>query len=336
MRCLLSIKFDFFISTGYTALMIIHDSLDNVPAVFKNAVVAMGNFDGVHRGHQAVIGDAHLHAEKLGVHLIVLTLSPHPKLYFNPHAPPFIITPLAHKIPHFSALGVKGVFALKFADIKDYTAKQFIDKILVDTLQVSIVSVGYDFKFGANRTGTVDMLKQDRRFSVLQAAQQQDASGAVFSSTLIRQYLRDGMVATAGAVMGHPFEIHGHIVPGNALGRKLGFPTANIKFAQHLIRPRYGVYAVRIALKNPDGTPPIWHDAICNIGVRPTVDGIQEVLEVHIFNFSDNIYDKTVRIAFIEHIRYEQKFNNIDDLKAQIAQDCNVAQRIHNLRISKT
>ena len=300
----------------------------------------MGNFDGVHRGHQAVIGDAYLKAESLGVNLIVLTFSPHPRLFFNPDAPPFIITPLLHKVPHFSALGVHGILALNFADTKDLTAQQFIDTVLVDGLSASAISIGYDFRFGVKRMGTVQTLIQDGRFEVLQAPPQQDASGDIFSSTLIRQHLRNGMVAMAGAIMGHLFEIYGTVVAGKALGRTIGFPTANITFAKHLIRPRYGVYAVRIAIdKKPqddtDDSPLIWHDAICNIGVRPTVDGIQEVLEVHIFDFSDDIYDTMVRIAFIEHIRYEQRFDNIDDLKSQIIQDCNMAKRIHNLRLSK-
>ena len=329
----------FFLYTVYSGRMIVHSDLTHIPASFRKAVVAMGNFDGVHRGHQAVIGDAYLKAQRLGVQLIVLTFSPHPKLFFNPDAPPFIITPLRHKIPHFAALGVHGVLALNFADSKDLTAEQFIDTVLVQGLSASAVSIGYDFRFGAKRAGTVGMLQRDGRFEVLRASPQQDASGEVFSSTLIRQYLRDGMVAMAGAVMGHPFEIHGQVVQGKALGRKLGFATANIKFANHIIRPRYGVYAVRIAIENPDqnphNTPLIWHDGICNIGVRPTVDGIKEVLEVHIFDFSDNIYDTMVRVAFIEHIRYEQRFENTDDLKVQIAQDCNVARRVHNLRLTK-
>lgn len=314
--------------------MILLRDLNHIPDIFRNAVVAMGNFDGVHRGHQAVIGDAYERAQSLGVALIVLTFSPHPRRFFNPTSPPFVIMPLNQKMPYLSALGVAGVVALNFEDFKDMNAPDFIQTVLVDALQVSTLSVGYDFRFGNARTGCVEMLRHDGRFQLMVAPKQQDASGDVFSSTLIRQYIRDGMVASAGVVLGHAFEIHGVVVHGNAVGRTLGYPTANIDFADYIIRPKYGVYAVRLGIKNAqDDTESVqsWHAGICNIGVRPTVDGIREVLEVHVFDYDASLYDIPVRIAFVEHIRNERKFTDLQGLKDQIKRDCIVAKRMHNL-----
>ena len=310
--------------------MIIVRANETLPAEMKGGVVVIGNFDGVHRGHQAVIGEAWELAQSMGSPLVVMTFEPHPRSYFRPEEPPFSLTPFANKAHHIEALGVDCLLALEFgSELAGMSAEDFVSRILVEQLGARHVVVGYDFCFGKGRTGTPDKMREWGGFEVTAVEPVVSADEVVFSSTNVRDYLRDGMPGHAAALLGRPFEIEGPVQKGDQVGRTIGFPTANVKLADYL-RPLYGVYAVRLGLE--EGGDVVWHDAIANLGKRPTVDGLRELLEVHLFDFDQDLYDRIVRVALIEFIRPEMRFDGLEALKAQIADDCHVAQRILQTR----
>ena len=309
--------------------MIIYNTYTDIPNALQNAVVALGNFDGVHRGHQTVIGEAKKKADRIGAPLVLLTFSTHPRLHFLPDSEPFIITPLDGKIPLLKALGVDGIIALDFQAVKDMPAHDFIQTILIRNLKAQCVSIGYDFQFGKDRMGTSGMLKQQTAFESIVSLPQKSVDGDIFSSTRIRACIRNGEMGKATSLLGRPFEITGIIEAGQQLGRTIDFPTANIDLGD-FVRPHYGVYAVRVGVELQNKTQ--WFDGVANFGTRPTIDNPKEVFETHIFNFNEDIYDHPIRIAMISFIRPEKKFESFDALKAQIADDCLTAKRIHALR----
>ena len=303
---------------------------ETLPEDCKGGVVVIGNFDGVHRGHQAVIGEAWDLAQAADVPLVVLTFEPHPRSHFRPDDPPFRLTPFANKAHHIEALGVDCLLALEFGPVlAEMSAEDFVRMILVEQLQASHVVVGYDFCFGKGRAGNPDRMREWGGFPVTAIEPVASLDEEIFSSTKIRDYLRNGMPGQAAALLGRPFEFEGMVQKGDQVGRTIGFPTANVKLDDYL-RPLYGVYAVRLGLEwNHRVT---WYDAVANFGKRPTVDGLRELLEVHLFDFDEDLYDRIVRVALIEFIRPEMKFDGLDALKAQIEEDCHVARRILTTR----
>jgi riboflavin kinase/FMN adenylyltransferase len=301
----------------------------DVPAEARRAVVALGNFDGVHRGHQQVIATASRLAHELGAPLAVMTFEPHPRSYFRPGQPAFRLTPFRIKIRHLQALGVDYTFNLTFdAALAAHSAEAFIREVLVDGLQVAHVVVGYDFCFGQGRSGNVAVLRdfsQQLGFGVTAVGACQDASGAVYSSTLVRDQLQAGDPAAAAFALGRPWEIEGRVEHGDKRGRQLGFPTANVALGDYL-EPRLGVYAVQAAID--DGEAPHWISGVANLGRRPTVGGTRVQLEVNLFDFQGDLYGKHLRVAFLGFIRPEMKFNGLDQLKAQIASDSATARQL--------
>jgi len=312
-------------------MQIIHQLAD-YPAEARGAALALGNFDGVHRGHQAVIGRAARLAEETAAPVGVLTFEPHPVTFFKPDVPPFRLTPFRIKAHQLQALGLDLLVRLSFdRALAELTAQDFIDRVLVEGVGVSELVVGYDFCFGKGRTGTVETLKADGRFQVSVVDPAAGAGGEVYSSTRIRDYLRTGQPGQAAALLGRPFEIEGAVQTGAQLGRTIGFPTANIDLGDYL-RPAYGVYAVRVGVSPVEGAEPDWRDGVANWGRRPTVDGIGEVFEVYLFDFDGDLYGADLRVALIEFIRPERKFDGLDALKAQIAEDCRNARLILDTR----
>ncbi len=312
-------------------MQIIHQLAD-YPRERRGAVLALGNFDGVHRGHQAVIGRAGRIAQAEARPFGVLTFEPHPVSFFKPEVEPFRLTPFRTKAHQLQALGLELLVSLPFdRTLAGLTADEFIEQVLVQGLGVGHLVVGYDFCFGKGRTGTVETLKQDGRFTVTVVDPSGSASGEVYSSTRIRDYLKAGEPGQAAALLGRPFEIEGTVVTGRQLGRTIGFPTANIDLDDY-IRPAYGVYAVRAGVSPAEGAPSDWHDGVANWGRRPTVDGIGEVFEVYLFDFEGDLYGCDLRIALIEFIRPEEKFDGLDALTAQIAEDCQAARVILDTR----
>lgn len=313
--------------------MLILRDYEDIPAVAKGGVVVLGNFDGVHRGHQAVIGRGALLAQEINVPLVVVTFEPHPRTFFRPHDPQFRLTPFHNKAHHIQALGVDVLLVLNFNDeFSHLTAADFVTKVLVDGLAAKNVVIGYDFRFGFQRQGDADYLRQraaENGFTVTMIDPIASADADVYSSTHIREQLLAGKPGHAAAMLGRPFEIEGEIQKGDQRGRQLGFPTANIEL-QDCLRPAFGVYAVRAGLETEKGT--VWYDGVANFGNRPTVDGHKVLLEVHLFNFEGNIYGKMLRVALIEFLRPEKKFDGLEALQKQIAEDSAAAARILRVR----
>ena len=304
-----------------------------VPDRARGGVVLLGNFDGVHRGHQALVGGAVEDAARLNAPVVIVTFEPHPRRFFAPNDPPFRLTPFRSKAIHLAALGIDVLVVLAFDDgMAAMSAEDFVQNVLVDGLAAQQVTVGYDFRFGHRRLGDVTLLEtmgaaSDYTVKVVRPVA--SADGEVYSSTRIREYLVGGKPGHAAALLGRPFEIEGRVEPGDRRGNTIGFPTANLTLGDYL-RPARGVYAVRAGLG--DGEAPEWFDGVANLGVRPTVDGETLLLETHIFDFDRVIYGQHLRIALIEYIRDERKFDGLDALKAQIGEDCAAAQRILRTR----
>lgn len=307
--------------------------LRDLPATLHGAAVAIGNFDGVHRGHQAVIAEAGRLAHAHGVPWAVLTFEPHPRNLFRPGDPPFRLTLLRAKARAIAEIGVDFMVALRFdRGFASLAADAFIRNVLVDGFRAGHVVAGYDFVFGKGRTGNCELLLQAGRtlgFDVTAVHAVRDKAGEVLSSSRARDALRRGDVAEAAAILGRAPEIEGRVMRGDARGRTLGFPTANIALAAHL-RPAGGVYAVRVAIKDEKTREdkPLWRDGVANIGRRPTFGGDTEILEVFLFDFTGDLYDRRLRIRLIEHLRGERTFDGIESLRAQIAEDSLRARRI--------
>jgi riboflavin kinase/FMN adenylyltransferase len=307
---------------------------EKVPGEAQGGVVVLGNFDGVHRGHQAVIGTAAEDAARLGAPLVVVTFEPHPRRFFRPDEPPFRLTPFRIKVIQLDALGVDVLLVLRFdLAMSQMAAEDFARTVLLDSLKPRQITIGYDFHFGHQRRGNPALLQRlvgaGGGCSVKVVEPVASADGEVYSSTRIREYLAGGRPGHAAALLGRPFEIEGRVLRGDRRGRTIGFPTANLDLGPYL-RPAYGVYAVRAGLG--DGEAPEWFDGVANLGVRPTVDGSRLLLETHLFGFDRDIYGQHLRIALIEFIRPERRFAGLEALRAQIAEDCAAARRILRTR----
>jgi riboflavin kinase/FMN adenylyltransferase len=300
------------------------DDWHSVSVEWQGGVVALGNFDGVHRGHQALIGRAAEEAKVLNAPVVALTFEPHPRRFFVPDTGPFRLTLPPAKLRLLDQHGVQAVLAQRFdAAFADLSADTFIDGVLLKGLGARHVVCGYDFTFGARRTGNVERLRQQgaaKGFGVT-VLEPVTREGEIYSSTRIREALRAGWVSEAAELLGHHWEIEGTVEQGDQRGRTIGFPTANVALGEHL-RPRFGVYAVRALV---DGG---WRDAVANLGRRPTFGKLQENFEVHLFDFAGDLYGKVLRVALVDFIRPEMKFTGLDQLKAQIAADGEAARRM--------
>ena len=299
---------------------------EELPALVRGGVVALGNFDGVHLGHQAVIGKALELARKLGAPAGVMTFEPHPRSVFTPDQSPFRLTPFRIKARLIEALSVDFLLMQHFDKaFAAHTADQFIEEVLIRGLGVRAVVVGYDFCFGKGRAGSVDMLRGRPEFETVSVDAQSGPDGQTYSSNLIRQSLLDGKPDVAARILGRPWEIEGRVETGDQRGRTIGFPTANLHLADYM-RPAIGVYAVRAGIDQ--GSDTVWHDGVANLGRRPTFDKQDVILEAHLFDFDGDLYGRHLRVALAGYIRAERKFDGLPALKAQIAKDCDTARAI--------
>lgn len=300
-----------------------------LPDFVRDTSVAIGNFDGVHLGHQAVIAEAAEHAKRLGASLSVITFEPHPRRFFRPEEPPFQLTPLRSKVRRLQAAGVEHLLVVHFdAETAKLGHEAFVDMFVVGGFRAKHVTVGYDFVFGAGRGGNVEYLRERAArdgFSLSAVEPVKDASGLVYSSTNIRNCLVDGNPLGAARLLGHPWEIEGRVIKGDQRGRQIGFPTANVALDEY-VEPALGVYAVWAGIE--DGGVTRWHMGCANIGRRPTFDKNDVNVEVYIFDFTDDIYDKLLRVALVEYIRPEKKFDGIGQLREQIALDSHDARAL--------
>jgi len=300
-----------------------------VPTEFRGAVVAIGNFDGVHKGHHQVIDEAGRIARASGAPWAVLSFEPHPRRVFDPQGEPFRLTPFRTKARHIEELGVDAMIVLHFdAEFSRLSADDFIHRVIINGLAAHHVVSGYDFVFGYKRTGDCELLLhvgKTQGFGYTCVSAGLDEGGTPFSSSRVRQLLRDADPLAAAAVLGRPFEIDGRVEPGDGRGKAIGYPTANLHLGEYL-RPATGVYAVRAGVDK--GTETIWRDGVANFGNRPTFAGDDVIFEVYLFDFDDNLYARHLRVELIDFLRREKKFDGVDDLKAQIALDCQQARHI--------
>ena len=302
--------------------------IPSVPTDARGAVVAIGNFDGLHRGHQVVIAAARAQADADGRPLALLTFRPHPRRFFRPDEEPFRLTPFRAKVRAIAALGVDILLVCRFdAKMARITADAFIETLLHRGIGASHVVVGHDFAFGNQRRGNPALLQSrgvELGFGVTIVAPAKDGHDEVYSSSVIRQYLQDGQPQRAAALLGRLWEIEGRVLTGDQRGRTIGFPTANIDPAEY-VQPARGVYAVRVGVTT--GADTKWFDGVANLGVRPTVDGTRLLLETHLFDFAGDLYGNYLRVALVEHLRPERKYESFEALKQQIAIDCQQARK---------
>ena len=293
-----------------------------IPVEARGAVVALGNFDGLHLGHQKVIGEALRLAGELDAPCGVLTFEPHPRAYFQPDKPAFRLTPFRIKLRQLDAIGVDYLYLLSFdRAMAERSPESFIVEVLGQGLEPIHLVVGYDFVFGKGRSGNAAMLGDLGRaagFAVTSVPAAADAEGVVYSSTKVRERLAAGDPLGAARVLGRPWEIEGRVESGDKRGRLLGFPTANVAIGGYL-QPALGVYAVKAGIDEGRGTR--WLDGVANLGRRPTVGGTRVQLETHLFDFAGDLYGRHLRVALIDFIRPERKFDGLEALKAQIAAD---------------
>ena len=313
---------------------------EDVPAACRGAVVAIGNFDGVHRGHRALIAETKAQAQAQDAPVAVLSFEPHPQEYFRalrqeggptPAGPEcFRLTPLRTKARLLADLGVDVLFALTFdGEMARRAPQDFVRNVLVAGLGIRGVVVGHDFEFGQKRAGNLATLTQmgaQEGFSVT-AFDTVTASGdEKISSTLIRQLLKQAKPEEAARLLGHAWAVEARVEHGDARGRKMGFPTANMHLG-HCLAPAFGVYAVRVAILEGDKVVSR-HDGVANFGVRPMYQVDVPLLETHLFDFDGDLYGKYLSVELIRYIRPEAKFANQEALIAQIAADAAKAREI--------
>jgi len=296
-----------------------------VPARLRDGIVALGNFDGFHLGHQAVVGRAVELARSEGRPVLVATFDPHPVRLFQPDAPPFRLTTLDQRERLFGAAGADAMLVFHFdAQLAAVAAEDFVTDWLIKRIGAKGVVTGDDFTFGNRRRGNVALLKAVGNANGLacEAVPPVTDQGARVSSSRIREALQAGDCPTATRLLTRPFAIEGTVQHGDKLGRAIGYPTANIALGNYL-RPAYGIYAVRGRLD--DGRQV---DGVASLGIRPSFDPPRELLEPYFFDFSGDLYGQTVEVELHAYLRPELKFDTLDALKAQIDLDCANARQL--------
>jgi len=303
---------------------------DGIPDALKGGVVAIGNFDGVHLGHRIVLDEARAVAADWKAPLGVLSFEPHPRSLFRPDDPPFRLTPFRVRAHLLQDLGVDLHVVLTFDKaFSERSAEEFVRDVLVRGLAVRHVVIGYDFHFGHKRRGNPTLLRAlgaAHGFGVTVVTQAGDEGGDVYSSSRVRTLLQQGDARGAAVMLGRNWTVEGRVETGDQRGRELGYPTANISMGDHL-RPAYGVYAVRCSTEHEAGKPPVWHDGVANLGIRPMWRTNEPLLEVHLFDFDGDLYGQHIAVELVERLRGEDRFDSIEALIAQMDRDSDAARR---------
>lgn len=299
--------------------------------ILTPTAISLGNFDGVHLGHAQVL--SHIldysgnNGNKKSLYPTVVSFNPHPREFFSGQ-PQLLLTPLDEKVDQLEKLGIQQLVLLPFTqNLAKLTPQDFVEQILIKDLQAQIITVGKDFRFGYQRQGNVEILQAiaspfgaEVRIAPLKTEEDHR-----ISSSLIRAALAEGNIHHANQMLGRPYQLSGIVIDGKKLGRTIGFPTANLQLPENKLLPRLGVYCIKAILKD---LPETRLNGVMNIGYRPTVGQHQVTVEVHLFNWSADLYGKTLRVNLVEFLRPEQKFSSLDALQAQITEDCRHAQQI--------
>lgn len=298
----------------------------DLPDALKGAAVAVGAFDGVHRGHQAVIASAREAAERLGAPLGVVSFDPHPRRWFQKDAAPFRLMTADQMVEALAPLGVDILYLLPFdAEMAGMTDAAFAERVLADGLGVRHAAVGFDFTFGKGRSGSPEALRaygERLGFTVSVVDRLDDADGLKLSSSAVREALKAGDMTRAAAILGRPFAIESAVIHGDKRGRTIGAPTANMRLGDYM-RPAYGVYATRTRL--PDGRIV---EGVASLGVRPMFETPEPLLEVWLFDFDGDLYGQTLETELIAFLRPEATFDGLEALKTQIDHDAMSAREI--------
>lgn len=303
--------------------------IHNIQARHHGCVLTIGNFDGVHRGHQAVLKQLQQEGQHLGLPVMVMIFEPQPLEIFAKDQAPARLTRLRDKAKYLAQAGVDYLLCVKFDPrFAANTAQAFIAELLVENLSVKLLIVGDDFRFGAGRQGDFTLLQQAGKeygFEVVSTSTFREG-GQRISSTAIRHALDDGALLLAENLLGHPYSISGRVAHGDELGRTIGFPTANLPL-KRLVAPAKGVYAVEVYGLGPDPLP-----GVANIGTRPTINGVCQQLEVHLLDVTMDLYGRHINVVLRMKMRNEQRFTSLDALKQQIADDVVTARNFFGVK----
>jgi riboflavin kinase / FMN adenylyltransferase len=286
------------------------------------SAVVLGNFDGVHLGHQALFAEARRHAPP-----VALTFHPHPGKVLQPDLAPKLITLLPRKLELLEEYGLSAAVVQPFNREYARTPAAAFEESLLDVLGAKHLVVGSDFTYGVARSGTVATLREaaGRRGAQVHVVSPVTVDGVVASSSKVREYILEGRVSAAQRLLGRPFDLDGTVVPGAGRGRGIGFPTANVD-TQNELRPAPGVYAIRVCIKGEPRGP--WLPGAANIGVKPTFGGSVVTIEAHLLDFQGDLYGKELRVQFLERLRPEQRFGSVAELVGQIKRDVEVARTV--------
>ena len=296
-----------------------------IPEAFRGAVLALGNFDGFHLGHQAVVGRGVQRAAHERKPAVVATFDPHPVRFFRPDAPPFRLTDLDQRAELFAHAGADAMLVFRFdAALAATSAEAFVAEILGQQIGAAAVVTGEDFTFGHRRAGNAAVLAElgAARGIGAETVAAVELDGVRISSGRVREALEAGDTATATRLLTRPFAVRGAVIDGDKRGRELGWPTANLALGDYQ-RPAYGIYAVRVTLD--DGSE---HDGVASLGVRPMFEPPRELLEAHLFGFEGDLYGRTIEVALHHYLRPEARFDSLDALQAQMARDAAEARAL--------
>lgn len=297
---------------------------DHVPPGARGASIAIGNLDGVHKGHQALIARAHQEATRLGVRTGVVVFEPHPREFFQPSRPLFTLTPLPQKLRLLETYGVEITFVLPFAhELAQMSAEEFVERVLVAGLGVRHVVIGYDFLFGKSRAGNAQqMVDLGEAFGFgVSVVPPVGSGGEIYSSSAVRAELAQGDVEGAAEMLGHRWKVEGVVQGGARRGTGLGYPTANIALGRGAALA-HGIYAVHVDFEGQR------YQGAAYLGTRPTFDDGSPVLEVFLFDFDGDLYGRKIEVEFVELLRGDRKFDSLDALKVQMDIDCARAREV--------
>lgn len=299
--------------------MKVYRFLDDLPT-FRNPVLTIGTFDGVHEGHQQIIARINEIAEAIDGESILLTFHPHPRLVLNPNDTELqLINTLEEKIDLLDQYGIHEMIIATFSkDFAQTTPKDYIRHFLVEKIQPKVIVIGYDHHFGKDRAGNIETLREhaDEFGYQVEEIAKHLVDDAGVSSTKIREAITEGQIRKANQLLGHPFRLTGRVIKGHQIGNQLGYPTANIFIEdKHKIVPGVGIYATRVRVDNT------WYKGMLYIGYRPTFSGTEKAIEVNLFDFSGNLYGDQLTLDIVAEIRGDKKFDTPEELSAQMAAD---------------